>query len=141
MTPEEFNNKINTIIAHLIAIANYAKDIHYNCKGEAFYSMHLLADRVQENIYEYIDSIKETFFLAADIKTLPSKEYLMQATLLLPDITGIDKEDFKELKKLITDTLRLIQNLNSMSTGEENLIGNIAENLQNSVGLINRQIK
>lgn len=141
MTIDEFNDKINAVIVHLLAIANFAKDIHYNCKGEAFYSMHLLADRVQENIYEYIDGIKETFFLAADIKTLPSKEYLMQASYIIPDVTGTDKEDFKELKKLITDTLRLIQNLNSMSIGEENLIGNIAENLQNSIGLINRQIK
>lgn len=141
MTPEEFNYKINQVIVHLMAIANFAKDIHYNCKGEAFYSKHLLADRVQENIYDYIDGIKETFFLASDTKTLSSREYLMHASGIIPDVTGTDTEDFKELAKLITKTLKLIQNLDSLSIGEENLIGNIAENLQNSIGLINRQIK
>lgn len=123
-----------------MAVANFAKDIHYNCKGDSFYSKHLLADRVEENIYDFIDDIKEIFFLAANIDTLPSKEYLNQAAGIIPDITGDDKEDFKALGELITKTLKLIENTDNTTTGESNLLGNIAENLQKSLGLITRQI-
>ena len=132
--------KINEIIIYLMAVANFAKDIHYNCKGDSFYSKHLLADRVEENIYDFIDDIKEIFFLAANIDTLPSKEYLNQAAGIIPDITGDDKEDFKALGELITKTLKLIENTDNTTTGESNLLGNIAENLQKSLGLITRQI-
>lgn len=132
--------KINKLIALLLAIANYSKDIHYNAKGSEFYSEHLLADRVSENIYDYIDSIKEVFFLAADKEPLASKEYLKKASELIPDIKD-DKQSFKSLLDLLVDALKHIETLKDLTKGEENLIGNIAENLQTSAGLINRQIK
>ncbi len=53
--PDEFNK----LITYLLAIANFAKDIHYSCHGEAFYGKHLFADRIQENISEFIDQIKK----------------------------------------------------------------------------------
>lgn len=132
--------KINKLITLLLAIANYSKDIHYNAKGAAFYSEHLLADRVSENIYDYIDSIKEVFFLAADKEPLSSKEYLKKASELIPDIKD-DKQSFKSLSDLLVDALKHIETLKDLTKGEENLIGNIAENLQTSAGLIIRQIK
>ena len=32
------------ILARLTAIKHYAKDIHYNAKGDSFYAVHLLMD-------------------------------------------------------------------------------------------------
>ena len=131
---------INKLIAQLIAICNYAKDIHYNAKGDAFYSKHLLADRIQDNISEYIDQIKEICFLGNDVETLPSAEYLLKATSYIPAIQEDDKANFKSLEMLIVSTLATIEGLEG-TKGEENLYGNIAQDLQNSLGLINRQIK
>lgn len=133
--------KVNSIIAHLLAIQNFAKDIHYNCKGEAFYSKHLLCDRVAENIYDYIDSIKETSFLARMKEPLQCSEYLRNATAYIPDIALLnDEESFQKLASLIALTLEIIQDLKDLTIAEENLFGNIAENLQNSLGLLNRQV-
>lgn len=132
--------KINQLIIHLIAVCNFCKDIHYNSKGKAFYSKHLLADRVQENINEYIDQIKEVCILGNDEKTLPSAEYLLKATSLIPAIAEDDKMNFKSLENLLINTLSLIEQMEG-TKGEENLYGNIAQDLQNSLGLINRQIK
>lgn len=132
--------KVNNLICSLIAIQNFSKDIHYNAKGEAFYSKHLLADRVQENISDYIDRIKEVAILGNDEKTLPSGEYLSRATSLIPELSKEDKENFQSLENLIVNTLMLLQDMES-TMGEDNLYGEIAENLQNSLGLINRQIK
>lgn len=131
---------INKLIAQLIALQNFCKDIHYNCKGEAFYSKHLLADRVQENISEYIDQIKETCILGNDEKTLPSGEYLLKATSFIPSIQEEDKANFKSLEKLLVVTLGTLEALDG-TKGEQDLYGAIAQDLQNNLGLINRQIK
>ena len=124
-----------------MAIASFAKDIHYNAKGSAFYSKHLLADRIQENIYDYIDQIKEILFLAADKDPLPSGEYLSRATSLIPAIADDDKTNFISMQTLIVVTLQHIEEFDGLTKGEENLIGAIAQDLQNSLGLINLQIK
>ena len=133
--------KINKLICALIALQNYCKDIHYNSKGDAFYSKHLLVDRVQENISDYIDRLKEVCILGNDEKTLPSAIYLQNASNLIPEITGNDKEDFKNLILLVVNTLTIIEALKSGTVGENNLYGAIAEDLQNSLGLLNRQVK
>ena len=69
-------SNFDSLIFHLLAIANYAKDIHYNCVGANFYGNHLFADRFIENIYEYIDQIKEVCLLGHQIKPKKSSEYL-----------------------------------------------------------------
>lgn len=134
-------DKINLLIEYLIAIQNYSKDIHYNCKGESFYSKHLLADRIQDNLYDYIDQIKEVCFLAANKEPLPSGEYLSRATSLIPEITDDDKENFKLMENLLTVALESIEKTKDLTKGEENLIGAIAQDLQTSLGLVNQQIK
>ena len=132
--------KVNNLICSLLAIQNFCKDIHYNAKGDAFYSKHLLADRVQDNISDYIDRIKEVAILGNDEQTLPSGEYLSRATSLIPEIQKDDKDNFKSLENLIVNTLMILQDQEA-TRGEDNLYGAIAEDLQNSLGLINRQIK
>ena len=132
---------INKLIEYLIAICNFAKDIHYNSKGDAFYGKHLLADRIQENLSEYLDQIKEVFFLPANKEPLPSAEYLTEAAKLIPAISGDDKTDFASLQKLLIITLQIIESIEGLTVGEDNLIGEIAQNLQQSLGLINRQVK
>ena len=133
-------DSINNLIYSLIALQNFCKDIHYNAKGDAFYSKHLLADRVQDNISDYIDRIKEICILGNDEKTLPSGEYLSRATSLIPELENNDKQNFGSLQNLIVNILTLIQSIEPATKGEDNLYGAIAEDLQNSLGLINRQI-
>ena len=132
---------INKLIEYLLAVANFAKDIHYSAKGDSFYSKHLLCDRISENIYDYIDSIKEIFFLAADKEPLPSGEYLSRATSLIPQIAEDDKTNFTSLSILLESALQDIEKIKDLTKGEENLIGAIAENLQTALGLVNRQVK
>lgn len=39
------------------------------------------------------------------------------------------------------NTLTHIEGMDGMTTGEENLIGNIAQDIQNNLGLVNLQVK
>ena len=137
-------DNINKLISYLIAIANFAKDIHYSSKGDAFYSKHLLADRIYDGIDDFIDSIKETCFLGNDISPLPSGEYLARAMNFLPLIEDEDKKNFEAMQKLLIDCLVLMQEIlqDAESTrAEVSLVDGIAQDLQGKLGLVNREVR
>ncbi len=135
---------INKLICYLLAIANFAKDIHYTCKGEAFYGKHLLADRIQDALYDFIDRIKETCLLGNEVLPLPSGEYLARAMNLLPQVTDDDKSNFQSMQKLLIDSLVLMQEMlkeTDTPRAEVSLIDGIAQDLQGKLGLVNLQVK
>lgn len=125
-------SKIDSLISYLLAITNYAKDIHYNCSGANFYGNHLFADRFTENIYEYIDLLKEVCLLGHNYKPLHSSEYLKMAANLVP--AGAE---FNSIRTLMIDCLIVTEELRNISKGDENLIGAIAQDIQNNIGLLN----
>lgn len=125
-------DKIDDLIIYLLAIANYAKDIHYNCSGPNFYGDHLFADRFIGNIYEYIDQLKEICLLGHNFSALHSSEYLKRASEIIPS-----GADFKSMRTLMVDALIIIEQIRDISRGDENLIGAIAQDIQNNIGLIN----
>ena len=119
--------KIDLLIEYLMAIENFTKDIHYN-----FYGDHLFADRIADGMSDYIDQLKEICLLGHGFKTLYSGEYLIRASELIPlDI------NFENMLKLLLDCLKHIETIDNISKGDENLIGAIAQDIQNNVGLIN----
>lgn len=124
--------KINSLITKLMVIAHYAKDIHYNCSGENFYSNHLLADRILENLNDYIDQLKEICLLGHNLKPLHSSVYLKNAAELVPQGAS-----YATMRNLLLDSLAEIEEINSISKGDENVIGAIAQDIQNNLGLLN----
>ena len=136
--------KNNKLICYLVAIQNFAKDIHYSCKGDAFYGKHLLADRIYDGLDTFIDGIKETCLLGNDILPLPSGEYLAKAMNLLPALEQDDKKNFEAMQKLLTDCLVLMQEMlqeKDIPRAEVSLVDGIAQDLQGKLGLVNRQMK
>lgn len=132
------------LICYLVAIANYAKDIHYTCRGEAFYAKHLLADRIYGGLYDFTDQIKETCILGNDTMPLPSGEYLSRATSLIPELTDSDKTNFEHMQKLLIDSLVLMQEMlqdTDTPRAEVSLVDGIAQDLQQKLGLVNLQVK
>lgn len=132
---------INTLIAYLTAIKGYAKNIHYSCHGDSFYGKHLLADRIEEPINGFIDSLKETCLLGRlpeGERPLMTSRYDALAEQYYPELKeNDDKHNFKQLQNLIINTLSYIEIMEGLSKGEENLIGAIAEHLQQMNGLLN----
>lgn len=135
-------DNLNIVIDYLLAIASFAKDIHYTAHGEAFYAKHELADRVEKNLYGYIDRIKEVCILGNGILPLPSGEYLARATSLIParDVDN-DNTNFTNLRELILKSIIQLDTLKDLGRGENNLIDEIAHDLQSNLGLINLQVK
>lgn len=135
--------KINQLICYLIAIANFAKDIHYTCRGEAFYGKHLLADRIQDGLYDFVDQIKETCLLGNEIEPLESGEYLINAANLIPKLSNSDRTNFEKIQKLLIDCLVLMQEMlkeTDTPRAEVSLVDGIAQDLQQKLGLINLQL-
>ena len=133
--------QIDDLIVLLIAIDNFSKDIHYTTHSEAFYAKHLLVDKF--NFDDSKDLLIECCLLGNDERPLPSKEYLRRAS----DITSApalnnDKANFENLRTiLINDALTTISNMQDLSKADENVIGGIAQDLQQYKGLINLQIE
>lgn len=132
--------QIDDLIVKLIAIREFSKDIHYTCHGESFYAKHLLVDKFDWD--EHIDLLKECCLLGNDERPKASKEYLRmaQGELLTPEETD-DKENFAILYALIDGALIGIKHMQDLSKADENVIGGIAQDLQQYKGLINLQVE
>lgn len=133
-------DQIDKLIVALIVIKEFSKDIHYTAHGEAFYSKHIFVDKF--NFDESIDLLKECCLLGKGERPLSSKEYLKDASnkLTAPNEKD-DKQNFETLSDMIRITLDLINGLSNLSKADENVIGGIAQDLQQYRGLINLQIE
>lgn len=132
--------KINQLIMRITAIVNYAKDIHYTVHGDAFFGKHLFADKLDSNGNEYLDLLKEVCVLGRGYQTLPSEDYLKGAIEYLPALDMDDVKNFENIKGLIKETLVHIEALDGLTRGDENLVGAIAQDLQQNLGLLNLQV-
>lgn len=124
--------EIDKLIVNLLGIYNTAKDIHYSCSGPNFYGDHLLSDRIAENINEYIDQLKEICLLGRGYEPLKSYDYLIRVVDVIPHTSN-----FLNIKGLMENTLIHIEKLEDLSKADENLIGAIAQDIQNNIGLLN----
>nr|DAO24373.1 MAG TPA: hypothetical protein [Caudoviricetes sp.] len=140
---------INKLIVLLIAVKGYAKNIHYKVHGEAFYGKHLFVDRIvgandddDEIIDGYIDLLKEVCILGHGFEPLSTEEYYNNSLELFPETSENDDQlNFANMLTLLVQTLDFIENLKDLSKGDENLIGAIAQDLQQNAGLLSLQVK
>ena len=133
-------NEINSLIVFLIVIKEFSKDIHYTAHGEAFYAKHLLVDKFIFN--EHIDLLKECCLLGNGIRPLSAKNYLTKAVpLIVEPKENDDKDNFEVLNGYIEQALNLINKMSDLSKADENVIGSIAQDLQQYKGLINLQVE
>lgn len=132
--------EIDTLIIHLIVVKEFSKDIHYTAHGEAFYAKHLLVDKFDWD--SHIDLLKECCLLGRDERPQSAKYYLQGAQKILgePDIHN-DKQNFINLVMRINGALEIINKIDNTSKADDNVLGNIAQDLQQYKGLINLQIE
>ena len=137
---------MSEILARLLAIYHFAKDIHYSAKGKDFYSIHLLMDRVADDIHDQIDSINEICYLGKDHVAPSSKDVLEKAYQNMPEFWSDTRENLSELSGIIGGTieniLEMIENgTDNMTSAEASLLDDIAKTLMLKKGLILRTLK
>lgn len=126
-------DKINNLIIHLMAIYGISKDIHYTFPD---YSIHLLSDKIQDGLFDFIDEIKENLLIAKNKIVLKSHEYYLETSKIKNDSI-----DLINLKNVIIDTLVILEQINELSLGDGDLLGRIGNKLQNSLGVLNIILK
>ena len=124
------------IIVMLMAIANYAKDIHYTCAGQAAYSKHLFADLLQDDLYDFIDDLKENAYLGQQKYPESSRVYLLASARMIPSIKVEDKEKFLLMAELIDETRIMLEQIEAPTRGVGSLLDNICEHLDKCAGLL-----
>lgn len=125
----------------LWALKFSVSDLHYLAQKENFYSDHKLADELRDDIDEWIDKVNEICFLGEE-KTAPySKDIILQASQHIILLQDTPSNQFKKIAEFIKEILMYVQeNIETTSVGEQNLIGGIAQDLQQRYGLIWRRI-
>lgn len=131
--------QIDDLIVNLMVIQEFSKDIHYTAHGEGFFAKHLLADKF--DFSEDLDLLKECCLLGNGDRPLASKEYLEKAYIkLIKPSKDDDKANFEYLRQILFELLGIIDDMRDLSKADENVIGNIAQKLQQYKGLINLQV-
>lgn len=126
------------ILARLEAVKQYAKDIHYTASGDSFYGIHLLMDRVADDLDSFSDSIKETCYLGSGELPPTSKEVLKLAITYIP-VVASTRENLSFLAGLIRSSIDVL-NTTAGDRADNALLDNIAQDLKLKLGLINRQL-
>lgn len=122
------------VLSRLTAIKHYAKDIHYNAKGDSFYAVHLLMDRIADDLDGFIDSINEVYYLGAGNLPPKSREVLKVAEAYIPSVI-----DIQFLKNLISTTLDVLDSVKDENRAVNSLLDSISQDLKLKLGLLNRQ--
>lgn len=137
------------LLSMLYAIKLGSSDVHYWVSGESFWGKHKFADYIRYGededdhvLSDFIDDINEVCFLGAGLDAPYSKDIISAALEYIPVKTPDQKQMFVNLHNLIYKTLALIEDIMpGASAGEANLLGNVAQELQQRYGLIGRLIK
>lgn len=74
------------LLANMLTVTYFARDLHYRWKGPEFYAVHLLADRIAD-FGTASDDIKECFYLGFN-RTEPPLE---------TDIASASVEEYREI--------------------------------------------
>ena len=130
------------LLVYLTAIASLAKDLHYNMYGSNFYGNHLLMDRVYDGIYDFIDEIKENYYMYYQVQ-IPS-----DAAVVFPQVIDLLKKSGDEISEKISaliewmqDVIYICDDLSNGKTqdcGDTDLLGRISVKMKNGVALVRK---
>lgn len=124
------------LIANLQSIYGMAKDIHYNYKtSPEFYSIHLLMDRVSDDYLDFIDSIKENYFMYNQLDIPTSAEIFIKSAELNKDVSI---PELINLLKLAVYSIEQIKSDLNLDLGDDDLLGRISSKLKNDFALVSK---
>ena len=130
------------LLKYIYAIRFYSKDIHYNCRGDVFWSDHLLADRVFDGLDTFTDQINETVYMGYGHLPPASKEVLKDVVKEIPDIVDDITACWRSLYERIEACLDLIADIRDRfeDPALSSLLDGLAEDLRTKKGLVWRRI-
>ena len=134
---------MDKLIVKLEIVKAITKEIHYDSFGLSFYGVHLLMDKIGEDIDTFIDDINEICFLGSNMKPPSKKRIYQEVSEELPH-----EVDLRNLKVALIGVLDQIDNIGKghsevmfvNDAGVDDLLGRISSNIKKSLGLVNRTL-
>ena len=105
------------------------------------YGKHIFADLLEDDIYDFIDDIKENILLGSRVEPLASKKYLELAIDEIPDVNSDDKINFERIAALVEKIRDFADDIKFEKRGYNSLIDGVCEHLDKCAGLLWLQIK
>ena len=96
---------------------------------------------MEDNLYEYLDEIKENILLGSERLPLSSKNYLTVAAVMTPQITNDDVQNLMLMKAFLNAGKQMVNNMEGTSRGENALLDEIAGHLDKALGLTFLQLR
>lgn len=128
------------LLALLTAIKQYAKDIHYNAKGDSFYGIHLLMDRIADNLDSFGDTIKEVCYMGAGSEPPASRDILKYAVAYIPVIGEDNKASLTLLDNLIIKALEKVEAIKDTDRADNSVLDSVAQDLKLKRGLVEHSL-
>lgn len=121
----------------MLALYGSLKNLHYCCKGQQYYGMHIMADRLIEDIdpLGVIDHINE-HMLGLEGTFIPFQEIVCKEEIASTD----PRACLNDVKRLLRNICRIIQNTNydDLDKGIESYLTGVLDNVISSLGFINQ---
>lgn len=138
------NDKILAVLASMLRVNWAAHDLHYRAHGEAFYALHLLADKVDFGSAE--DDLKEAYYLGQMESTPPTDEQIVREAIGSVKRTGEDTNDalVTDLMYACKDCMYSIEEakrIPGLMAGVHAILDGVSQNLLTVSGLCARTLK
>lgn len=120
------------------------KELSLLCAGDGFSRQHKLADDVVQDIQEWIDEVFEVVYLGRGEKAPDYSALFRKAATLIAAPEEDDRRNFSALADLLDKVLAYIQQISDegdLAAGEQDLLGRMANRLQQRGGFLKQMLK
>ena len=125
------------LIYFLTALQIYCKDAHYNFSGIDFKPLHEWADEIAEPIGEYLDEIKENWFLFSGVAVPKGIEINDKAKDFVPTDVSSNEKILSSLLALLSMIHNKINEIDVKEAGISDLLGRLDTHIMKHIALIN----
>ena len=137
--------EMEDLMAHLKCIGMCAKDMHYRCKGKAFYGLHQLGDLTWQ-LADETDKIAEIYFMGERGITPPRmKDICARAVNIEVMYPQNDKYFIGGLMNICLQTMHRIEDIKSrfpdLKSGTVAVLDQISQNCLLNIGLLDQTMK
>lgn len=124
------------LLSKLFALYATLKNLHYSARGVEFYSIHKLADEMNDNIIGYADEIQENFYLGQGMEATDLGEIYLKASA--QTTSGDVDTCLRGVLRLINEILELMPELKTEPV--EDIFSRLSNELYKNKGFVLRTL-
>lgn len=137
---KEKEEKLIDLVNILTALQIYCKDAHYSFYGVNFKPLHEWADEILDPLQDFIDEIKENYFISRGLVVPRGTKINADAADYVPTALGDNAQILANLLAILAMAHNKLNGLDEKDAGINDLLGRIDSHLLKHIALINLAI-